>query len=174
MHLETKYLKELSKNERDKIFVKIGIKKNKLKCIRKLPPKQKLIESAKIALQIDPTTNEDFIEWIAGYEWRGIVHNYFDNLDALLSFAKKELPVIRKSFVYKNNPKKIDILRILPSKIDILDLHCDINEDEIHIWQKNNSRIRSVKLRREIDKKSFLLACLSTREREQNPKEGMM
>jgi hypothetical protein len=156
MHLETKKLKDLSKGKRDNFLIKIGINKNKLESIRKLPAKQKLIESAKLALKIDPTANEDFIEWIAGYEWRGIVHNYFDNLDALLILAKKELPCIKKSFIYKNNNDKIDILRILPSKIDNLNLHYDINGDEIHIWQKDTSRIRSIKLRREVDKKIFL------------------
>jgi hypothetical protein len=157
MHIETKKLKALSKNKRDDFLIKIGISKNKLEIIRKLPARQKLIESAKIALQKDPTANEDFIEWIAGYEWRGIVHNYFDNLDALLLLAKEELPQVKKSFAYKNNNDKIDVLRILPSKINNLNLYYDINEDEILVWQKNVSRIRSIKLKREIDKKIFLV-----------------
>lgn len=157
MHLETKRLKDLSKTEKDKFFIRIGIAKNRLENIRKLPAKIKLIEAAKLALEIDPTANEDFIEWIAGYKWRGVAHNYFDNFDALLSLAKKELPEIRNKFEIKTSNDKIDILKLLPKKINNCNLYFDINDDFIYIWQKDISRVRKIRLKRIVDKKIFLI-----------------
>jgi hypothetical protein len=135
MHVSTKRLSKLSKNKKDEFFQSLGLSINEIYRIRKLPPKDRILEAARIALSVDPAPNSDFIEWLAGYSWRGALYHYYKNLNSLLvsvnakynSQYKKPSPI-----AFKEN--QFDLLNFIPENIKDSKVWIDSEDTYLYIW----------------------------------------
>ena len=90
MHITTASWSKLPRDRRDGMLLSLGITAERLEEIRSLPPRDKLLEAAKAAVELEPSPNSDLIEYIAGYGPRGGLYQHFANLDELLGKALVE------------------------------------------------------------------------------------
>ncbi len=158
MHIQSKSWFKLSLKERDKKLLDIGVNLNLIRKIRSLSPKQKILESTKIALKFDPVPSHDFIECIAGYKSRGGIYNHFKNLQDLINSVPK---VKHKNLEPVNvNRHQHDVSKLIPTEIDNTRIWIEYdknNKEKLVVWQKTNGRMRCTTLNRIVNKTIFLL-----------------
>jgi hypothetical protein len=124
-------------------------------------PKERLLESARIAMTVDDEPNSDFIDFIAGYEARGGLYHYFRTVESLLRVAEPD----RKT----TNPPRIlpksdefDLATVVPRTIQRYPVHVETGNTvrQLVVWQKVNGGMRLVTLERPVPKVSFLSGVL--------------
>ncbi len=157
MHVQSRSWVKLSRAQKDQELTGLGIGESILQHARSLPPKERLIESAKIAFSIDPEANSDLIECIAGYSLRGGLYHHFRSLGQLRKLAN----VARAQSPLKpveTGPSEIDVAKLVPDAIDRYRLYIEpvAEEGRILIWQKVDGATRSVLLKRKVSRTLFL------------------
>src|SRR5439155_25640933 len=146
MHITTAGWSKLSRDRRDKKLLGLGITIERLEEIRSLPPRDKLLEAAKVAVKLEPSPNSDLIECIAGYSLRGGLYHHFANLEELLEEVLVERRVERLKPI-ETASSELDILRVVPDEIGKYPVYSE-SADKLGrvllIWQKVYGGTRSV------------------------------
>jgi len=157
MHVITRQLSKLSKNEKDEFFKKLGFSNSEVRRIRKLPPKNRILEAARIASSVDPTPNSDMIEWLAGYSWRGALYHHYNSLGELLNSVNIKSSFKRPERIINLKENQLDILNIIPENAESSNVWVDSEGNYLNIWQKRGVKIPPIKLKRIVNKNLFLV-----------------
>ena len=162
MHITTASWSKLPRDRRDGMLLSLGITAERLEEIRSLPPRDKLLEAAKAAVELEPSPNSDLIEYIAGYGPRGGLYQHFANLDELLGKALVERRVNRLKPI-ETASSELDIIGVIPDEIGKYPVYTESADKSgrvLLVWQRVSGGTRSAFLNRKVSKLLFLSGVL--------------
>src|SRR5712692_1236748 len=161
VHHQTLGWARLTRQERESKLHALGIGPEVLETIRSNPPRERILQAAKVALTIDEEPNSDLVEYIAGYAPRSAVYHYFKNMAELFRSAGKPKACKPLSTIILE-PSYFDLASIVPPTAEKFEVHMENaeNVNRFCVWQKVNGGMRSTVLDRRVRRITFLCGIM--------------